>query len=459
MRYNGNGLGRTALFLFLSTLVVVALRFAPPLGVGDYEVRPVDFLADVWPEDFLNLWPEDTAGAEHDSVPAPAVRPEWSDSCPPGMVCIEDYAVDYRANMGRFYEALSSRDSLGRPVRIAYFGDSYIEGDIMTCDLREMLQEHYGGCGVGFVDIATPLVALRPTLRHSYGGWVSHCVLDTTPYTRSRIGISGRYAVSGGAYVTIGGSDRYAHLDTFEVATLFLSASDAAVVGITADGGERNVAGVLGRDTVAAVNRIGRMGRVRFDVPAGVVCYGMAAEGRSGITVDNLSLRGGSGLNLMAPTERHLEQFAAVRPYDLIVLQYGLNVALPQKTNYESYVRQMTTVIDKLKKTNPQAAILIVGVGDRENKIRGKLQTLPGVKALIGYQNNMAADNHVAFWNLYNAMGGEGSIVAMAGAKPAEAARDYIHINYHGGRRIATLLFDAIVFGHKEYERRKAYDD
>ncbi len=438
MRYKGNGLGRTALFLLLSTLVVVALRFAPPLGVGDYEVKPVDFLADVWPEDFLVLWPEDTAGAAHDSVPAPAVKPEWTDSCPPDKVCIEDYAIDYTANMGRFYEALNSRDSLGRPVRIAYFGDSYIEGDIMTGDLREMLQTHYGGCGVGFVDIATPLVALRPTLRHSYGGWASHCVLDTTPYTRSRLGISGRYAVSGGgAYVSLRGTDRYEHLDTFEVASLYLAADTA----------------------VEVLTRSGRMGSVRFDVEPGRVCYGMAAEGRSGITVDNLSLRGGSGLNLLAITERHLEQFAAVRPYDLIVLQYGLNVALPRKTNYESYVRQMTTVIDKLKKTNPQAAILIVGVGDRENKIRGKLQTLPGVKALIGYQNNMAADNHVAFWNLYNAMGGEGSIVAMANAKPAEAARDYIHINYRGGRRIATLLFDAIVFGHKEYERRKHYDD
>ena len=40
-----------------------------------------------------------------------------------------------------------------RPVRIAYFGDSFIEADILTADLREMLQQKYGGCGVGFVDV------------------------------------------------------------------------------------------------------------------------------------------------------------------------------------------------------------------------------------------------------------------------------------------------------------------
>lgn len=49
-----------------------------------------------------------------------------------------------------FYEALDEVKE--RPVHIAYFGDSFIEADILTGDLRDMLQERYGGCGVGFVD-------------------------------------------------------------------------------------------------------------------------------------------------------------------------------------------------------------------------------------------------------------------------------------------------------------------
>ena len=40
-------------------------------------------------------------------------------------------------------------------VRKAVFGDSFIEADIFTADLREMLQKRFGGCGVGFVTITS----------------------------------------------------------------------------------------------------------------------------------------------------------------------------------------------------------------------------------------------------------------------------------------------------------------
>ncbi len=444
---------RIAVFLCLSLAILALLRFVPAFHIGSYEFKPVDVLADIMPgdEDGLNT---DSA------LFVPVVKPEWSDSCPEKMICIDDYALDYKSNMGRFYEALTRRDSLGRPVRIAYFGDSYIEGDILTSDLREMLQKNYGGCGVGYVDIASSFVALRPTLYHRYGGWADHCVLDSVPFVRSKIGISGRYAVAdSAAFVRISGVKKYERLDTFEVATLYLATTYPATVWMSANGRRVEPQKTAGTGGVEAVSHEGRMGTVRFDVGRGTTCFGMAVEGKKGVVVDNLSLRGSSGMNILSITERHLTELSAVRPYDLIVLQYGLNVASPRQTNYDYYKEQMTKVIERLKKTNPDAAILIVSIGDRENKIGGKLQTLPGVKALIPYQNNLAADNNVAFWNLYKAMGGEGSIVKMADATPAEAARDYTHINYHGGRKIATLLYDAIVFGHKEYERRNDYEE
>ena len=43
-----------------------------------------------------------------------------------------------------------------RPVRIAFFGDSFVEGDILTADLREKLQLAYGGGGTGFAPTSRP---------------------------------------------------------------------------------------------------------------------------------------------------------------------------------------------------------------------------------------------------------------------------------------------------------------
>lgn len=80
----------------------------------------------------------------------------------------------------------------------------------------------------------------------------------------------------------------------------------------------------------------------------------------------------------------------------------------------------MQTTVEHLKEAFPQAAILVVSVGDRDYKTEeGELRTMPGIKNLVRYQQNLAADEAVAFWNMFEAMGGEGSMAEMVHAKPS----------------------------------------
>ena len=81
-----------------------------------------------------------------------------------------------------------------------------------------------------------------------------------------------------------------------------------------------------------------------------------------------------------------------------------------------------------------------------------------GVKNLIRYQQALAAETHVAFWNLFQAMGGEGSMVEMVNSKPSMANYYYTHINFRGGKHIAGLLFEALMYGKEQHEKRKAYE-
>ncbi|MDE6431322.1 MAG: hypothetical protein K2K65_09160, partial [Duncaniella sp.] len=62
------------------------------------------------------------------------------------LVRIEDYTT-----LGVGLTHLKHAISSGTLARIAVVGDSYIEGDIFTQDLRELFQDTYGGQGVGFV--------------------------------------------------------------------------------------------------------------------------------------------------------------------------------------------------------------------------------------------------------------------------------------------------------------------
>ena len=120
----------------------------------------------------------------------------------------------------------------------------------------------------------------------------------------------------------------------------------------------------------------------------------------------------------------------------------------------------MGVVVEGLKEAFPQDGILIIGVGDRDYKDKeGKIRTLPCIKSLVRYQQNMAADNGVAFWNLYEAMGGEASMARLVEAEPAQANLDYTHINFRGGAYLAGLLYESLMYGLEQYERRRSYDE
>ena len=119
----------------------------------------------------------------------------------------------------------------------------------------------------------------------------------------------------------------------------------------------------------------------------------------------------------------------------------------------------MEPIVARLKEVFPEASILIVSVGGREyTDENGELCTMPGVKRLIRYQQALAAETHVAFWNMFEAMGGEGSMVKMVESKPQMANYDYTHINFRGGKHIAGLLFETLMYGKEQYEKRKAYE-
>ena len=198
-----------------------------------------------------------------------------------------------------------------------------------------------------------------------------------------------------------------------------------------------------------------RLGRLRLGVRGGQGSrfYGVALDGKNGVSLDNFSMRGSGGQHLSKIPQETLQGFASVRPYDLIILHFGLNVANAKQKDYGSYARQMAQVVQHMKAAYPGASILIVSMADRDKRgADGQMHTMDGVRELISYTRKMASDEHVAFWNLYEAMGGDGSVARMTAKKQANL--DYTHINFAGGKHIASLLYDVLINGKTNYENR-----
>ena len=452
-----------SLGLVLTVFVaLLALHWLPAITIDGHTMRRVDLLSEVrYPK-------QQPLKADSDTIPLPpVVKPAFVDTCRTGMTCIEDYSDSTFRGMRPFYEALnrlSSGDEEDRQVRIAVFGDSFIEADIFTADLREMLQKRFGGCGVGFVAITSATNGFRPTVRHTFGGWESHAVTDSIGFDKKLQGISGHYFIPRrGAFVELRGQKKYASLlDTCQRSTIFYLSKDSLSLTASVNKGDAQLFSVLPSAHLQTSEVEGNIGSVRWSAGEAdsTRFYGVAMDGKQGIVLDNFSLRGSTGLSLRDIPQRMLKEFNRVRPYDLIVLEYGLNVATERGRNYDKYQKGLLTAIEHLKNCFPQAGVLLLSVGDRDYKDdEGELRTMPGVKNLVRYQQHTAALSGIAFWSMFEAMGGEESMATLVHAKPAMANLDYTHINFRGGRFLAGLLYETLIYGKEQYDRRKAYEE
>ena len=249
--FRGKFMKNRLLYTFLFTLLVVAglfaLHFLPSLSFRNKPLRKVDLLSDIRiKKEVMEPMDSDTL------VLPPPVKPAFVDTCKDGMVCIEEYVDSTGRGMSHFYEALGQVNAMDRPVRIAYFGDSFIEADILTGDLREMLQKRFGGCGVGYVPITTQIAGFRPTVHHSFGGWHSHAITDSVYFDRSRQDISNHYFIpSPGAYVTLKGEKRFlSRIDTCDLSTCYFLASDSVTLSASVNGGQSRLFPIKGKMNV-----------------------------------------------------------------------------------------------------------------------------------------------------------------------------------------------------------------
>lgn len=379
---------------------------------------------------------------------------------PEGVVEIIDYGYESNLGMDRFYEALNHAKN--RPVRIGFFGDSFIEGDILTGWLRVMLQQEYGGKGVGYVEIAPETAGFRTTVTHRHHGWNLHQWTNKS-FQRKNQGLSCHYyTAKGKAWMEGTGVKRFYGAEGFDQTSFYfcgrqhnkikLTTSDTTLEFKTGAADSLQTLTYTGRETL----RKARWELMNEDSAS--IFFGMSMDGKNGIVLDNLSMRGQSGTQLSTIPFAYLQQMHKIRNYDLIVLQFGLNVAGATQTNFSRYQHDMERVVNYMHEAYPEAGFLILSVGDRSYKNNnGERVTMPGVRNLSMYQQKVAAETQTAYWNMLDAMKQAGGIDSMVKAKPALANTDYTHINFRGGRIMATKLFEAIKTGKGQYDRRSLY--
>lgn len=392
-------------------------------------------------------------------------------------------------------------------TRIAYYGDSSIEGDMITQTVRDSLQKRFGGSGVGFVPIATHLKGFRRSVYYNFSeDWkslkinkpapagihygylgaafacigaesaledsLSVTVKDSIKVINDSIVIteplvlppkvpdhSGTYTVNYTASKTFPGTN------SFPSARLFYSSpvdsfNQKGSVAVTI--GEHTRAYELSSGNIVNEKRVSgytsRRMQLAFDSICNQVIYGISFESAQGVILDNLAFRGNSGVWLTRIRSGVMNSFQQKLDVDLVVLQFGLNVLNPKMTDYEWYTADMRKVIRHIRKGFKDVSILVVGPADKSIKINGKMQTDPSIPLINNALRDAAEQEKTAFFSFYEAMGGKNSMVNWVQSNPRLANLDYTHFTFEGAEKAGDLLLEFLLNAFDNYLTEQGAD-
>lgn len=457
---SNKGKGRPALVIGLATAIVAAASIIGWEKLSDGRIKDYNLVSDLMPDsaevpevgDDASIMTEsqgiDSLGVSQDDIHSLAivggsdsaeVQPVPPAPCRVGdMVVIEDYTTDHHG-----LRALRSSLAAGQLARIAVVGDSYIEGDIMTQDLRSQLQSRYGGSGVGYMNLHSEFPGFRRSVVQGGSGWKSYTA--TKRGKAAYMGLSEQYSTpSGNAKATYEGTSKVANCDSWTASrVLFCAPNGGTLMTRASSEGEWTTHTLPASEEVGMVETIAPTSRFELKISdPSVAMLGVWLDSEKGISVDCMSSRGIPGYSLASISPELCASMRRYVNYDLIILEFGINAMSAKQSNYTTFTRNMVKVVDNLRNCYPGADIMIIGVGDRGQKRGGAYHSMSTIGAMIDAQRKAAMESRCLFWDTREAMGGEDAIVEWA--RDGRANKDYIHLTHKGGASLATSLFNAI---------------
>ncbi len=359
-----------------------------------------------------------------------------------------------------FYENLFQLEtSKTGNVRIAYFGDSMTDGDLIVQDLRNEFQNRFGGEGVGFVSITSESAASRGSITHQYSeNWKTQSYLNVRTPIRS-------FGVNGHVFFAKDSVDKtwirfkasnYKNISQLNNPTLFYGSSDNQngqidyKIGNDTLHKKLSASNLLNTITLAPYNL--KNLKVDFQNARRVPIYGFNFDDGKGVHVDNFSQRGNSGIPISKFDVNLMQAFQRKLNYDMIVLHYGTNVLGYGTLDFSWYDKSMTRTVNRLKLCFPGVPILIISTADKSTKYDLQMKTDSAVVPLSTSQKSYALKTQSGFVNLYTLMGGDGSMTKWVEQDPSLANKDYTHFNPRGAKKIAEMLYGEINKGYEQYK-------
>lgn len=377
-----------------------------------------------------------------------------------------------------FFKKLNNISELGQ-VRIMHYGDSQIEGDRITAEIRNKLQLKFGGNSIGLVAPLTNYAQwsilqdasnnwikylgygfIDTIVKHKkYGPMVNFCRFipinnDSTwkrPDKKTSAFIHYQKSQMGYHNTTIFKKISIYYGNLNEPCEITIKTGDEILLKDSLTNGSNfYVYSYLSEKYLSDIT-------ISFEGYDSPDIYGISLEDNYGVTVDNIGLRGSSGDVFSNQDAVFLSQCFSILSPDLIILQFGGN-AIPNIKNKEQIIQFCNYFkwhLSFLKQINPDASFIVIGPSDMSIKTKGDYETYPLLEDFIYEFRSTCFSCNVCYWNCYKAMGGENSMPYWVKADPPLAAEDYTHFSPYGANLVSNMFYNALMLEYMKVKKEK----
>lgn len=357
-----------------------------------------------------------------------------------------------------------------KKVRIMHYGDSQIEADRITSRLREKLQKTFGGSGAGAFSVvpATRKLAVKTEYSSNWERKTGFGSSLDTSIKHKNYGALFSFSkyfsdstTNSGEITVFKPKNASKSAREFQQLNIYYTNIDSTLLKI-------NMASSVYEQSLKISENIEKISldfdhtpnklTLEFIGSSSPLIYGLSTEGKKGVVVDNIPMRGASGTEFSKVNYVGINQMHQHLKPSLIILEFGGNTIpyMKSKERCERYGNWFKKQIQKLQKINPEALFIVIGPGDMSTKQKTDLITYPLLPDVRDALRNAAFETNSCFWDMYLNMGGENSIQEWANESPALAAKDYIHFTRLGARKIADMFINDLMNDYSKYKKAKS---
>jgi len=361
-----------------------------------------------------------------------------------------------------FSKAESAREQ-HKIIRVLYYGDSQIELDRFSSNLRQFFQKRFGGGGPGMVPFHQTIP--NGSVNQSYSGEYSYYSLwgETRKNKEGDYGpLAKMFRIEGNSTFTAVAPNRKGVTDRRDnysnISLLINNLKGSFSTELTDRTNQTKY--VLQTDStgIQLLDFPIHFSTQSFSISSkgNANIYGVLIDDGFGIAVDNIAMRGASGQHFTQMKDSLMRIHFQLVNVGMFVLQFGGNAvpALSSEKSVDNYVTNIIAQIKYLQRVAPNTPILFIGPSDMLSIVDGELKTYKQLPYLVEKLNAEIPKSGAAFWNMYKVMGGANSMRSWV--RKGWAGNDYVHFTSKGAQEIAQVLTQTFETMYERYKMKKS---